>query len=178
MFRLFLMIIITPIFSSSVCASETSNMTGGDMHFYGAVVNAPCAVEAQSLHQSVILDQVRAADFPSRGSWAAHKTFWIKLDGCSSEQMQFATVAFTGSVDSRDPQVFKAGFGADAAKGMGIGIFDNEGNLIIPDSEPLSQYPVLDGKTVLYFTAKYRSVSETVVAGDASTAVNFSVIYQ
>lgn len=178
MLRLFLMIIITPLLSCFACASRTNNLTGGDMHFYGAVVNAPCSIEAQSLHQSVTMDQVRAASFPSRGSWAAPKTFWIKLDNCSNSLFQFATVAFMGTVDAKDPQVFKAGFGADSAQGMGIGIFDSKGNLIIPNSAPLSQYPVLDGKSVLYFTAKYRSVSEKIVAGDASAAINFSVIYQ
>ncbi|MEB5959747.1 fimbrial protein [Enterobacter sichuanensis] len=178
MFRLFLMIIITPLFNSFASASSSTYLNGGEVHFYGSVVNAPCAVEAQSLHQSVTMDQVGASNFPSLGSWAAPQTFWIKLDGCSQERFQFATVAFTGSADANDPQVFKAGFGADSAKGIGIGIFDNKGNLIIPNSVPLSQYPVLDGKSVLYFTAKYRSVSDRVVAGDASTAVNFSVMYQ
>ncbi|EBJ8048001.1 type 1 fimbrial protein [Salmonella enterica] len=178
MFRLFLMIIITPLFSFFASASSSDNQGSGDMHFYGSVVNAPCSIEAQSLHQSVMMDQVRAADFPSRGSWSAPKSFWIKLDNCNNALFQFASVAFTGSVDANDPQVFKVGFGADSAKGMGIGIFDSKGDLIIPDSAPLSQYPVLDGKSVLYFTAKYRSVSEKVVAGDASAAVNFSVIYQ
>jgi len=178
MFRLFLMIIITPLFSFPANASEANNLTGGDMHFYGSVVNAPCAIEAQSLHQSVTMDQVLTTSFPSRGSWAAPKTFWIKLDDCSKAQIQFATVAFTGLTDSNDPQVFKAGFGADSAKGVGIGVFDNKGDLIVPNTEPVSKYPLLEGKSILYFTAKYRSVSEKVVAGDASAAVNFSVIYQ
>ncbi|MHA2898139.1 fimbrial protein [Enterobacter sp. H2G27] len=178
MFRLFLMIIIIPLFSFFANANSPVNFSGGDMHFYGSVVNAPCSIEAQSLHQSVMMDQVKAADFPSRGSWSAPKTFWIKLDNCDNGLFQFASVAFTGSVDENDPQVFKAGFGADSAKGMGIGIFDSKGELIIPNSSPISHYPVLDGKSVLYFTAKYRSVSEKVVAGDASAAVNFSVIYQ
>lgn len=178
MFRLFLMIIITPLFIFSACASSENNLAGGDMHFYGAVVNAPCSIEAQSLHQSVMMDQVLTTNFSSRGSWAAPKTFWIKLDNCSNTLLQFASVAFTGSVDANDPQVFKAGFGADAAKGMGIGIFDSKGDLIIPNSAPISQYPIVDGESVLYFTAKYRAVSEEIVAGDASAAVNFAVIYQ
>lgn len=178
MFRLFLTIIITSLFSFFASASSFNNQGSGDMHFYGSVVNAPCAIEAQSLHQSVMMDQVRVADFPSRGSWAAPKAFWIKLDDCNNSLFQFASVAFTGSVDAIDPQVFKAGFGADSAKGMGIGIFDGKGELIIPDSAPFSLYPVLDEKSVLYFTAKYRSVSDKVVAGDASAVVNFSVLYQ
>ena len=178
MFRLYLMIIITSLFSFCTCASSANNLTGGDMHFYGAVVNAACSIEAQSIHQSVMMDQVLTNNFSSRGSWAAPKTFWIKLDNCSNALFQFASVAFTGSVDANDPQVFKAGFGADSAKGVGIGIFDSKGDLIIPNSVPRSQSPILDGKSVLYFTAKYRSVSEEVVAGDASAAVNFAVIYQ
>lgn len=82
------------------------------------------------------------------------------------------------SVDANDPQIFKAGFGADSAKGVGNGIFDSKGDLLIPNSVPSSQYPILNGKSVLYFTAKYRAVSEEIVAGNASAAVNFAVIYQ
>lgn len=178
MFRLYLMIVITSLFSFCAYASSENNLTGGDMHFYGAVVNAACSIEAQSLHQSVMMDQVLTTNFSSRGSWAAPKTFWIKLDNCSNALFQFISVAFTGSVDANDPQVFKTGFGADSAKGMGIGIFDGKGDLIIPNSAPSSQYPILDGKSVLYFTAKYRAVSDKIVAGDASAAVSFAVIYQ
>lgn len=79
MFRLFLMIIITFLFSYFASAKSSVNFSGGDMRFYGSVVNAPCSIEAQSLHQSVMMDQVRAADFPSRGSWSEPKTFGLSL---------------------------------------------------------------------------------------------------
>ncbi|MCU6278858.1 fimbrial protein [Enterobacter quasiroggenkampii] len=178
MFRLFLVILILPLFSLFASANSVNNLSSGDLHFYGSVVNAPCSIEAQSLHQSVIMDQVRTADFPARGTWAAPQTFWIKLDNCSGALFQFASVAFTGSVDANDPQVFKVGYGADSAEGVGIGIFDSKGNLIIPYTAPLSQYPIIGEAPVLYFTARYRSISDKVVAGDASSVLNFSVSYQ
>ncbi|MCV2534650.1 fimbrial protein [Enterobacter wuhouensis] len=150
----------------------------GNVHFYGSAVNAACAINAQSLHQSVMMDPVKAAAFTSLGSWAAPKTFWIKLESCNATVSQSASVAFTGATDPNDPQVFQAGWGVDSAKGVGIGIFDDEGTLVVPDSAPVNKIMITNGETILFFTAKYRAVSSNIVPGDASTAVNFAVYYQ
>ncbi|HDS6850945.1 TPA: fimbrial protein [Enterobacter cancerogenus] len=179
MFRLIVLIIaLVSFFSVTVKASEDSKISAGSMHFYGSVVNASCAINADSLHQNVILGEVRASNFTGPGAWANDKTFWIKLENCTSTTSQFARVAFTGQVNASDPQVFNAGFGADAVKGVGIGIFDDKGNLIVPNSAPRSATEISEGQTVLLFTAKYRSVAATVVPGEASAAINFSIIYQ
>lgn len=159
-------------------AMASHTISGGNIHFYGAAVNASCAIDARSLHQSVMMDQVKTAAFRNVGAWGAPTDFSIALENCNKNISQFASIAFTGSTDPHDPQVFQAGFGADAAKGIGIGIFDDKGNVIIPDTAPITQSAINDGETTLLFTAKYRSVSPTVSAGDASAAINFSVIYQ
>ena len=159
-------------------AETDKTVSGGSVHFYGAAVNASCAIDAQSLHQSVMMDQVKVAAFSAPGTWASPTAFWIKLENCNDTISQFVSVAFTGETDPHDPQVFQAGFGADAAKGIGIGIFDDKDNVIIPNTTPLAKATLNSGENTLIFNAKYRSVSSIVKAGDASVAVNFAVIYQ
>ncbi|WP_320727299.1 fimbrial protein [Enterobacter sp. 118C5] len=161
---------------ATVAAGQT--LSGGSIHFYGAAVNAACAIDAQSLHQSIMMDQVKTGTFSAIGSWAAATPFSIKLENCDDTISQFTSVVFTGATDPRDPQVFMAGFGADAAKGVGLGIFDDKGHVITPNSTPLAKTALADGENNLLFTAKYRAVSSNIIAGDASAAVNFSVIYQ
>jgi fimbrial protein len=179
MFRLKVSVIaILSCITVTADASKEQNISVGTMHFYGSVVNTACAIDAESLHQNVILGEVRSASFTGPGAWANNKSFWIKLENCEPSTSQFASVAFTGQADARDPQVFHAGFGADAVKGVGIGIFDSKGNLVVPNSAPVSPTAISEGQTVLLFTARYRSVAVSVAPGEASAAVNFSVIYQ
>lgn len=166
-------ILITP-----VTFAVTKSVPGGSIHFYGAAVNASCAIDAQSLQQSVMMDQVKVGAFSGVGTWASPTAFSIVLENCNQNISQFASVAFTGLTDPRDPQVFQAGFGANAAKGIGIGIFDDKGNQVIPNTSPQAKSALSNGETKLNFNAKYRSVSSAVVAGDASAAVSFAVIYQ
>ncbi|EPR0409948.1 fimbrial protein [Enterobacter asburiae] len=179
MFRLIAVIIFTQIifiFPETVWSTPLS--ATGNVHFYGAVVNGACAINTQSLDQSVMMGQVRTSTFTETGSWAEPTAFWIKLENCDAGTSESASVAFNGLADAKDPQVFQAGFGSGAAKGVGIGIFDMRGNQVVPDTQPLAKMPLIAGENALLFTARYRSVSTPVTAGDASAAVTFSVIYQ
>lgn len=169
---------IAPLVLFQAQAATNDTISKGNVHFYGSAVNAACAIDAQSLNQSIMMDPVKTAAFTSLGSWAAPKTFWIKLESCNSTVSQSASVAFTGATDPNDPQVFHAGWGADSAKGVGIGIFDDKGTLIIPNSVPVNKMMIINGETILFFTARYRAVSSKVIPGDASAAVNFAVYYQ
>ncbi|WP_368749894.1 fimbrial protein [Klebsiella aerogenes] len=151
---------------------------GGDVHFYGQVVSAACAVSADSVDQTVQMGQVRSNDFKDLGDWEDPVHFQIKLEDCDTNVSQTAGVLFTGQSDGKDPQVFKAGYGAGAAQGVGIGIFDESGNLLVPDTAPPWYAPLQDGENILHFMARYRSTSRRVQAGDAGTQVWFNVVYQ
>lgn len=177
MFRLVAMIILMEITFSQSAMSEILS-TNGYVHFYGAVVNGSCSIDTQSLDQSVIMGQVPTSTFSAPGSWAEPIAFWIKLENCDSSVSQAASVAFMGLTDQRDPQVFHAGFGSGSASGVGIGIFDTNGKLVVPNTIPLSKSVIYDGGNTLFFSARYRTVSLPVNAGDASAAVTFSVVYQ
>lgn len=152
--------------------------SAGNMHFLGEVVNAPCVVDLRSQHQVVVMGQVRDADLSSPGEWAGTTVFQIRLEDCDNSVRQTASAAFSGTPDNNDPEVFQTGAGRSPAKEVGLGIFDAKGNLLIPNSAPLSFDTLNDGTTILHYSAKYRATGTEVIPGDASAAVNFSILYQ
>lgn len=176
-------VVISLLFLSS-CCSFAAHLNGlsttpldGKVSFYGKVINSACTVHPENEHQIVRMGQVRSNQFLTSGSWADPTAFEIWLEGCDSSVSQTVGVFFSGSTDSNDPQVFQAGEGIQAAKGVGIGIFDSEGNLLLPGGQPLWYTTITSGKTVLSYTAKYRSTLEQVTPGDASAKVWFSLQY-
>ncbi|MDY1038707.1 fimbrial protein [Lelliottia sp. CFBP8978] len=174
-----LVLFVSAFFISPVQAKKPFvNVYGGDVHFYGQVVHAACSVSADSRNQIVQMGQVRSNEFQNSGEWEDPVSFQIKLEDCSAMVSQSAGVIFTGQSDGKDPQVFRAGDGAGAAQGIGIGIFDAAGHLLVPDSQPLWFAPLQDGESVLSYIAKYRATSTVVKAGDAGAQVWFNVVYQ
>ena len=137
---------------------------GGDVEFQGAVVNAACAVDAGSEDLTVEMGQVRSNEFHGLGSWTDPQAFTITLKDCDTTVSQQVSVAFRGLTDGKDP-------------GVGLGIFDNQGNQIIPNTQPMNFTAIQDNTTVLNFVAKYRATSRTVVAGDANAQTWFTLTY-
>lgn len=154
------------------------NIHGGDVHFFGQVVNAACSISVDSRNQTVQMGQVRSNQFASLGDWEDPQPFQIALEDCDTAVSQNVGVLFTGESDGKDPLVFRAGYGAGAAHGVGIGIFDGAGNLLVPDTRPPWFAPLQEGETVLSYTARYRATDRRVKAGSASAQVWFNVIYQ
>ncbi|WP_024554142.1 fimbrial protein [Franconibacter helveticus 513] len=150
----------------------------GDVRFFGEVVNAACAVAVDSQDQTVLMGQVRSNSFTDLGEWTDPHPFRIKLEDCSTNVSQNVGVMFSGETDGKDLLVFRTGNGAGAAEGIGIGITDATGQLIIPNTAPARYAPIQEGETVLHYTARYRSTSRTVKAGNASAQVWFNLFYQ
>lgn len=154
------------------------NIYGGDVHFAGQVMDAACSVSVDSSNQTVQMGQIRSNEFKSLGDWEDPESFQIKLEDCSTTVSQSVGVLFTGISDGKDSQVFKAGWGAGAAQGVGIGIFDADDNLLPPNTAPLWYAPLQDGENVLSYIARYRATDRIVHPGTADTQVWFNVVYQ
>lgn len=150
--------------------------TGGQIHFGGSVVNAGCAVDARSTDQTINMGQVRKDAFNGVGSWADPIGFTLTITDCDSTVSQSAGVAFQGVTDSHDPMVLAVIDGPGSAIGVGLGIYDEQTNLVVPNSAPRSYKTLIDGENVLHFLAKYRATAR-IVAGNASVVANFIVIY-
>lgn len=174
--------VLTPFFitfSLSVHAAPLTNyIKDGYVHFYGKVVNAGCSVATDSQDQTVQMGQIRSNTFSSLGEWNDPHSFQIKLEDCSTDVTKTVGIMFTGESDGKDPLVFRTGNHAGASNGVGIGISDSLGHLLVPNTSPVKYSPLEEGETVLNYTARYRATSRNVIPGDASTQVWFSLYYQ
>lgn len=157
-------------------ANGTTGNVGGQIHFGGTAVDAACSVDAHSTDQTVTMGQVRKEAFSGVGSWADPIGFTLTLTDCNAAVSQSAGVAFQGTTDIHDPMVLAITDGAGSAIGVGLGIYDEQTNLVVPNSAPRSYKALINGENILHFIAKYRATAQ-VVAGDASVVANFIVIY-
>lgn len=150
---------------------------GGDVEFQGAVVNAACAVDAGSEDLTVEMGQVRSNEFHGLGSWTDPQAFTITLKDCDTTVSQQVSVAFRGLTDGKR----SGGTGGDRRcaerAGRRVRHFDNQGNQIIPNTQPMNFTAIQDNTTVLNFVAKYRATSRTVVAGDANAQTRLTLTY-
>lgn len=157
--------------------AENRTQYGGVVHLRGAVTDGTCAVSTESENKQVYMGQVQSSRFEELGSWADPVAFSLVLVDCTISSEKQVGIMFNGVSDGKDPLVFRAGEGANAAQGVGIGIFSASGELIIPNTRP-QQLTSLNGETVtLPFTARYRATSRQVIAGDASSNVFFTLYY-
>ncbi|MCU6306347.1 fimbrial protein [Enterobacter quasiroggenkampii] len=166
------------IFAPCMSYATSATINGGEVKFRGQVVAAPCSVKADDINKTVEMGQVRTNNFPTKGTWYDPVAFQIHLEDCDTTVLTTVAVRFDGISDTNDPQVFQTGNGAGAAQGLGLGIFDYTGTLLVPNTRPKNFFPLSDGENVLHFTAKYRSTLSQVHSGDASGTVWFMMIYQ
>ncbi|TNV20489.1 fimbrial protein [Buttiauxella sp. B2] len=159
-------------------AATSLNTDGGSLLFSGNLVNTPCSIELRSLHQVVVMGQIKSNMLTEPGTWAGATNFRVWLTDCDPTVRNTASVAFTGTPDAQDPQVFKIDGMSNSATDVGIGIFDSQDKLLAPNSAPETWLPLQEGSNALFYTAKYRAVGENVQPGVATASVNFTVLYQ
>lgn len=83
--------------SAAVSAAEgdesvTTTVNGGVIHFKGEVVNAACAIDSESMNQTVELGQVRSSRLAKAGDLSSAVGFNIKLNDCDTNVSSNAAV--------------------------------------------------------------------------------------
>lgn len=156
---------------------ETSTVQGGTVEFKGSVVDAACAVTADSTNQVVTMDQVRMQAFTGKDSVANQKnrfpSNWLTATPLSSQ----ATVTFDGNSAVGEPGVLDNISGVGSASGVGIQIYDKNGSKL--DLGTASQaVTLIDGDNTLNFSADYYQTAEAVTAGNVDATATFNVTYQ
>ncbi|MDK1705092.1 fimbrial protein [Serratia rubidaea] len=172
--------VIALLLVSKVAAGNRHHVVidGGTVHLRGGLTAAACTVSADSANQTVDMGQFRSNQFNGVGSLAPPVAFSFRLHDCSTAVSNAVGVAFLGVADGKDPQVLRAGAGQNAATGVGLALFDNQGALIIPNTEPLHWTPLMQGDMTLRFLARYRATSRQVTGGNADAWTWFSLTYQ
>lgn len=121
--------------SAAVSAAEgdesvTTTVNGGVIHFKGEVVNAACAIDSESMNQTVELGQVRSSRLAKAGDLSSAVGFNIKLNDCDTNVSSNAAVAFLGTtVTSNDDTLALQSSAAGSAQNVGIQILDRTGEV-------------------------------------------------
>ncbi|MGG8041408.1 fimbrial protein [Klebsiella aerogenes] len=175
--RLLRFLLLLPLLCSVGAIAHTVTLPGGIVHMTGSVTGGACTVSTDSEDKKVFMGQVRSNLFEDVGSWADPVYFTLDLVNCDTAISQHVGMLFTGVTDGKDPLVFHAGEGSGAAKGVGIGLFDSSGDLIIPNSKARHLTLLHNGTVSVPLTAKYRATDRIVSGGDASAEIYFSLYY-
>ncbi|EMM2892287.1 type 1 fimbrial major subunit FimA [Escherichia coli] len=164
--------------SAAVSAAEgdesvTTTVNGGVIHFKGEVVNAACAIDSESMNQTVELGQVRSSRLAKAGDLSSAVGFNIKLNDCDTNVSSNAAVAVTSNDDTLALQSSAAG----SAQNVGIQILDRTGEVLILDGATFSaKTDLIDGTNILPFQARYIALGQSV-AGTANADATFKVQY-
>lgn len=124
-------------------ASAATTVNGGTVHFKGEVVNAACAVNMNSVDQTVLLGQVRSATLGSDGKTSGSVGFTIQLDDCdlTTGPTQSAKIIFSGTpVTGKTNVLALQNSASGAATNVGIQILDSKGQPVELNSDAASEY--------------------------------------
>ncbi|WP_105496244.1 type 1 fimbrial major subunit FimA [Escherichia coli] len=164
--------------SAAVSAAEgdesvTTTVNGGVIHFKGEVVNAACAIDSESMNQTVELGQVRSSRLAKAGDLSSAVGFNIKLNDCDTNVSSNAAVTVTSNDDTLALQSSAAG----SAQNVGIQILDRTGEVLVLDGATFSaKTDLIDGTNILPFQARYIALGQSV-AGTANADATFKVQY-
>lgn len=161
-----------------VVESVTTTVNGGVIHFKGEVVNAACAIDSESMNQTVELGQVRSSRLAKAGDLSSAVGFNIKLNDCDTNVSSNAAVAFLGTtVTSNDDTLALQSSAAGSAQNVGIQILDRTGEVLVLDGATFSaKTDLIDGTNILPFQARYIALGQSV-AGTANADATFKVQY-
>lgn len=150
---------------------------GGIVHLKGALTAATCVVANESRNLTVDMGQIRSNQFNGTGSYAPAVPFYIHLTECNTTANRHVGMTFWGATDNRDPQIIKVTDSVNAAQGVGVAIFDNSGNALVPNTETARWIPIFDGDNRLQFLARYRATQPEVTGGQADVTAWFTLTY-
>ncbi|WNN45702.1 fimbrial protein [Winslowiella toletana] len=183
------------MFGTVPAFADSVTVDGGKINFTGAVIAAPCAVDATSDGQTVVLGQIPANRLSAKGDTSSTVPFTIRLTGCDltpdnsgdeTEAVSYtsASITFNGATagDSSTLAISSAASGAgdttSAAKNVGLQILQNNIPVTVDGSAATAAQKIYAGANEIPFSAAYVATADGVVAGSANSTVNFQVTYE
>lgn len=159
-------------------SAETVTVSGGTVHFVGQIVAAGCAVDSESMNQTVEMGQVRTSVFDAAGAVSDAKDFKIILNNCDTAIAKNAAFSFLGQTSTATDILAITGSSDGSAKNIGINIFDQSGAKFKVDGSTFgAKTALVDGRNIIPLTARYVSTSDDVEAGQANAVATFNIQY-
>lgn len=150
---------------------------GGTINFEGQVVDGACAVSADSLNQTVTLDQVRAAKLATAGQAAGQQqTFNIKLEDCDTTAFTNVAVTFNGQSDATTVGALTNTAGAGAATNVALQLYGNDGQPL-PLNTASTNATLNTGENILPFSVDYVATAGAATAGNVTSVATFTTTY-
>ncbi|EAS66530.1 fimbrial protein [Photobacterium angustum] len=151
-------------------------VNGGTVNFKGEITDGACAVDPDSIDQTVQMGQVKAATLQTAGAKSSSHSFNIKLDDCSTATYKNVAMSFLGATDANGSLVLTDAAGS--AKNVGIDIYDGANKKVTFDnSTSTTAVQFHNGTNVIPFTANYVSNIGGATAGTANATATFNIIY-
>jgi len=146
----------------------------GQVKFVGAVVDAPCIIDAGSVDQTVQIGVLSPDSLYS--STTKIQPFDIKLTQCSTATAKSAVVTFTGIADTNTPVDLYSGLA-----NVGIALSNNAGPVILGKGITPQLLTNGDNDLRFYAQAVYTGADKTKAPaqiGNFDAVSQFSVAYQ
>lgn len=167
--------VVARIVHEELCCIILQFMIQRELQQFG---NAACAIDSESMNQTVELGQVRSSRLAKAGDLSSAVGFNIKLNDCDTNVSSNAAVAFLGTtVTSNDDTLALQSSAAGSAQNVGIQILDRTGEVLVLDGATFSaKTDLIDGTNILPFQARYIALGQSV-AGTANADATFKVQY-
>lgn len=177
-----LAMVVTAIMTSGAATAAQAEITasttvsGGTVNFVGQVVDAACAVSADSLDQTVPLGQVRTAKLTTAGTVANQKkAFTIDLADCDTTVSQNAAVIFNGQEDSTQPGALANTAGAGSATNVALQLYGPDGQVLNVGATS-STIKLVDGANSIPLSVDYIATG-AATAGSVAATATFNMVY-
>lgn len=163
------------VLAAGMVAAMGANAEDGTITVSGTVIAAGCEVDAASIAAPIVFNDLDAGALSTVGTISDKQDINIALTACPVSQ---AGVMFTasGTADATNNQLLALS-GDSVATGMGIAIYNKDGDLIPMNSA--SAAAAIDAETGTATIALQAAVMSTAVvtAGTFAATTNFSLIY-
>lgn len=164
------------LLAGSASVAHAAAAGEGSVTFKGAIIEAACSIDPESVDQTVGLGQVAKSQLTGGGN-ASPQDFYIKLTGCDVASLTDKTVTttFTGAGSADVPGAL--GIVGDA-RGAGIMMVDGTGTTVVLGTATTPQI-LADGSNTLSFGAYLKGqATGDITPGEFTAVTNFSLAYQ
>ncbi|WP_043825967.1 fimbrial protein [Aeromonas veronii] len=159
-----------------------ANQGSGTVEFVGAIIDAPCSIDPESVDQTVEMGQVANTTLVEYGA-GTPQNFKIKLVGCAIETAKSVDVTFNGNsyqgqgLDRNMDDMYLQ-LNSATAKGAGIKIRNASNGETVRLGVPTSFTGLMDGSNELKFNATVERVAEDVEPGEFTAMADFVLAYK
>ncbi|WP_017349692.1 fimbrial protein [Pantoea sp. A4] len=159
-------------------AVNAANTGSGTVTFTGAIIDAPCSINPNSVDQTVNLGQISNAELATdkNTGTSTPQPFYIKLENCTTATLKSVQSTFTGPKSLWDADSLGIN---GSAEGASIILKDGSGAKIKLGEKTTAQ-ALQDGNNTLSYSAYLQGGGSLAVIkpGNFQTVSNFTLSYQ